>query len=84
MSVEDKHIGREVLREMNRRRSIDITDARMSVTRGIAWIGGIIRPSLGEEWDPKVEKEQIKDLLKRIPGVKDVVVEAKFEVSQKK
>lgn len=84
MGVEDKHIGREVLREMNRRRSIEIMDTRMSVTRGVVWVGGIIRASLGENWDPKVEKEQIKDMIKRVPGVKDVVIEAKFEVSSKK
>jgi hypothetical protein len=84
MSVEDKQLGRELLREMSRRRSIDISDTRMTVTRGVAWVGGIIRPSLGEEFDPKVETEQIKDLIKRIPNMKDVVWEAHFEISTKK
>lgn len=84
MSVEDKQLGRELLREMSRRRSIDISDTRMTVTRGIAWIGGIIRPSLGEIYDPKTEAEQIKESIKRIPNMKDVVWEAKMEVSTKK
>lgn len=84
MSVEDKQLGRELSRELTRRRSIDISDIRMTVTRGVAYIGGIIRPSLGETFDPKVETEQIKDAIKRIPNMKDVVFEAHFEISTKK
>ena len=84
MSVEDKQLLRELTRELNRRRSIDISDTRMGVTRGIAYIGGIIRPSLGEIFDPKTETEQIKDAVKRIPNMKDVQFDAKFEISTKK
>jgi len=84
MSVEDKQLLRELMRELNRRRSIDITDTRMGVTRGIAWVGGIIRPSLGEVFDPKTEMEQIKESIKRIPNMKDVNFEARIEISTKK
>lgn len=84
MSVEDKQLLRELMRELNRRRSIDVSDTRMGVTRGVAWVGGIIRPSLGELIDPKTETEQIKDAIKRIPNMKDVNFEAIFEISTKK
>ena len=84
MSLEDKLLGRELMREMGRRRSIDITDARLAVNRGVAYIGGVIRPSMGEWFDPKVEKEQIKEAVKRIPNIKDVIFEARFEISTKK
>jgi len=84
MSVEDKQLLRELTREMNRRRSIDISDIRLGVTRGVAWVGGIIRPSLGEIFDPKTEAEQIKEAIKRIPNMKDVTFEAKIEISTKR
>jgi len=84
MSVEDKQLLRELNRELNRRQSIDISDIRLGVIRGVAWIGGIIRPSLGELFDPRVETEQIKEAVKRIPNMKDVTFEARFEISTKR
>ena len=84
MSVEDKQLARELSRELTRRRSIDISDTRFSVTRGIAYVGGVIRPSPGEVFDPKAETEQIKDAIKRIPNMKDVVFEARFEMATKR
>ena len=84
MSVEDKQLLRELTRELNRRRSIDISDVRLGVTRGIAYVGGIIRPTLGEYFDPKTEKEHIKEAILRIPNMKDVQFDAIFEISTKK
>ena len=84
MSVEDKQLLRELTRELNRRSNIDISDIRLGVTRGVAYIGGIIRPSLGELVDPKTEGEHIKEAVKRIPNMKDVMFDAKFEISTKR
>jgi len=84
MSVEDKQLLRELTREMNRRSNLDISDIRLGVTRGVAYIGGIIRPSLGEIIDPKVDTEHIKEAVKRIPNMKDVIFDARFEISTKR
>lgn len=83
MSVEDKQTLRTLMRELNRRRSLDISDMRIGVTRGVAFIGGVIRPSPGENLDPKAEIQSIKDSIRRIPGLKDVVFECRFDISSK-
>jgi hypothetical protein len=83
MSVEDRTTARLVTRELNRRRHLDLTDVKVSVSRGVAYIGGIIRPMLGEWMDPKVEMKAIMDGCKRVPGLKDVAFEAKFEQGSK-
>ncbi|MHB9026753.1 MAG: hypothetical protein ACYC7E_21690 [Armatimonadota bacterium] len=84
MSVEDKQLGRELSREMNRRRHLDISDVRLSVTRGVGYIGGTLRPSVGEFFDPKVELNSLKEISKRIPGLRDLVVEVKFDMGAKR
>ncbi|HEY3418014.1 MAG TPA: hypothetical protein VGM23_14140 [Armatimonadota bacterium] len=84
MSVEDKQLGREVSRELNRRRQLDISDVRMSVTRGVAYIGGTIRASVGEFIDPKVELKSLQEISKRVPGLRDLVVDVKFELGSKR
>ena len=84
MSVEDKKLLREVMREMNRRRNIDVSDVRCSVSRSVAYIGGIIRPAPGENLNVKEETKSIIDGLRRIAGLRDASVDARFELSTKK
>lgn len=84
MSVEDKQFTRELMRELGRRRNIDITDTRLTVARGIAYIGGVIRAAAGEYIDPKADKQSIIDGVRRIPGIRDVNFDARFEISSKK
>ena len=84
MSVEDRTTARLVMREVNRRRHLDITDIKVSVSRGVVYIAGVIRPSLGEWLDPKAEMKSIMDGCRRIAGVKDVAFEARFEQGSKK
>ena len=84
MSVEDKKMLREVMREMSRRRNIDISDTRLSVSRCVAYIGGVIRPAPGENLDIKFEIKNIQEGMRRIPGLRDAVVDARFENSTKR
>jgi osmotically-inducible protein OsmY len=83
MSVEDKTLARLLFRELNRRRHLDLSDVKCSVTRGVGYIGGIIRPSLGEFMDPKAELKAIQDGAKRVPGIRDVTIDVRFEMSAK-
>jgi len=84
MSVEDKKLLREVMRELSRRRNIDASDVRLSVSRAVAYVGGVIRPAVGENLDVKFEIKNIIDGMRRIPGIRDAVVDARFEQSTKK
>lgn len=83
MSVEDKRLLREVTRELNRRRSLDYSDTKVSVSRAVAYISGVIRPALGEFVDPKIEMKAIEDSVRRVNGIKDMAIDARFEISTK-
>ena len=48
MSVEDKKLARELLRELNRRRNIDVCETKVSVARCVGYISGVIRAAPGE------------------------------------
>lgn len=84
MSVEDKKLARELMRELSRRRNIDLSDVRVSVSRMIGYIAGIIRPAPGEFLDPKAEMKSILDGCRRVPGLRDIVFEARFEMGTKR
>ncbi len=79
MSVEDKKLARELLRELNRRRNIDVCETKVSVARCVGYISGVIRAAPGEYLDPKSEAKSILDASRRIPGLRDVVLEARWE-----
>jgi hypothetical protein len=84
MGVEDKMVARELLREFNRRRNIDVSDVKISVSRGIGFVGGVIRAAPGESLDPKVEMKAIQESARRISGLKGLTIEARFDTSSKK
>jgi len=84
MSVEDKLLARELMRELSRHRNLDISDVKVSCSRGIGYIAGVIRGAPGEFIDPKVEAKAIAEGARRVNGMKDVQIDAKFEISHKK
>ena len=84
MSVEDKQLCRELSREMGRRRNIDISDTKISVSRCVGYIGGVIRAAPGETLDPKVEAKLILEGCRRVHGLKDVQFDARFETGSKR
>ncbi|MHB9130760.1 MAG: hypothetical protein ACYDBB_06680 [Armatimonadota bacterium] len=84
MSVEDKQLARLLTREMYRRRHLDLSDMRLDVTRGVGYIGGTIRPSTGEFIDPKTEAKALTDSVKRVPGLRDCVIDVKWDTGSKR
>lgn len=83
MSVEDKKIARDLVRELNRRRSLDIREAKVTVQRCVGTISGILRPAMGEVIDPKAEIKALQDNARRIGGLRELVIEARFELAPK-
>jgi hypothetical protein len=84
MSVEDKLLSRQLQRELYRRRHLDLSDVRLDVTRGVGYVGGTIRPSTGEFIDPKVEAKALADSVKRIPGLRDCIIDVKWDIGAKR
>lgn len=84
MSVEDKQMWRLLERELTRRQDLDFTDTKVSVARGIGYISGVIRPQLGSLIVPREEIKAIMDSTRRIPGLRDIVFDAKFVIDTKK
>ena len=84
MSVEDKQLCRDLQRELNRRRHLDLSDTKVTVTRGVGYVSGIIRASMGEFLDPKAEAKALQDISRRMHGLRDLVIEAKIEQSSRK
>lgn len=84
MSVEDKKLLRELMRDLGRRRNLDLTDVKVSVSRAVGYVGGILRPAPGEFLEPKAEAKAILDSCRRIPGLRDVVFEARWELGSKR
>jgi hypothetical protein len=84
MSVEDKQMTRELTRELYRRRNLDLSDARINVARGVGYIGGVIRPAIGEYIHPKDELKTLQDVAKRVRGLRDLVIDARFEMGRRR
>ena len=84
MSVEDKQIWRALERELTRRQDLDLSDTKVIVQRGIGYISGIIRPQVGSYIVPKEEIKAIMETSRRVPGLRDIVIDAKFVIDTKK
>lgn len=83
MSVEDKKMARLMLREIGRRSELDLSDVKVSVARYVGYVAGVIRPQMGcYISNPKEEIKAIHDLGMRVPGLRDVVVEATFDLGK--
>jgi len=84
MSVEDKQAQRTLSRELFRRQSLDLADVIVSVMRGVGYISGVIRPQSGVYLNMKEEMQILKDMAKKVPGVRDIVIDAKIEQTSKR
>jgi hypothetical protein len=84
VSVEDKQIWRLLQHELYRRQDLDMTDAKVSVQRGVGSVSGIIRPMPGVFVDFKDQMKMFSDSARRIPGLRDLVIEARWEPGTKK
>lgn len=82
MSVEDKRIYRLLEHELHRYQSLDISNMTLGVIRGVGYIGGIIRPAVGMyNLNMKDEMRIILENTRRVPGLRDLIIDAKIETS---
>jgi hypothetical protein len=82
MPIEDKALRRRVEHEIVRHGAIDMSLMTVSAINGVVTIAGRIRPYAriaGRGPDLRQEVGAIMDGVRSIPGVKDVVVSARFE-----
>lgn len=85
MSVEDKRVSRLLEHELYRFQSLDISDVTVIVTRGVGYIGGVIRPATGMySLNIKDEMRIIIEMSRKIPGLRDLVIDAKIEQSPRR
>jgi len=68
----------KALRREFSRRMIDITQADLRVTHGVAYIRGAIKPIKGGPPDIRKEVELIARVLRTQAGIKDVVIDCAF------
>jgi hypothetical protein len=85
MGLEDKRISRLLEHELYRFQSLDISDARIQVTHGVGYVGGVIRPAAGLYYlNMKEELRVVTESTRKIPGLRDLVIDAKIEQSPKR
>ncbi|MBI3947318.1 MAG: hypothetical protein HY321_15450 [Armatimonadetes bacterium] len=78
MPVEDLQMTRRVQREIGKRNSIDYSLMAIRSIHGIVYINGRVRPIRGREVNLQDEMGIVAQNIKRIPGVRDVVVEVQY------
>lgn len=76
MSPEDSILTKSVMSELTRRR-INTSGVRVSVSMGIVRLEGTVRRIRGDNRDLNLEIEKARDIIKRKPGVRDVIVNVK-------
>ncbi len=77
MRPEDAILAKSIMSELARRR-INTSQLRVTVSMGIARVEGTIRRIRGDMRDLNQEIERAKDIIKRKPGIRDVVINVKI------
>ncbi len=74
MPVEDKRIAQRITREFTRRQSVDASDLRVTVSSGVVYLAGKIKPMKTEAAvDIRKEIAIVEKTLRTIPGIRDVI-----------
>jgi|YelNatPaOPRAMG01_1025707.scaffolds.fasta_scaffold46336_2 hypothetical protein len=76
MRPEDAILAKSVMSELTRRR-INVSGLRVTASMGIVRIEGVVRRIRGDNRDLNFELERARDIIKRKPGVRDVVINVK-------
>lgn len=73
--VQDRAIVTQVRREIVRRQSVDASRLNVHCINGVVELSGTLKvaAAAGRGVTGKTELEQIKEIIMRIPGVKDVI-----------
>lgn len=77
MRPEDTILAKSIMSELTRRR-INTSGLRVTVSMGIARVEGVIRRIRGDNRDLEQELQRARDIIKRKPGVRDVVLNVKI------
>jgi hypothetical protein len=80
MTLVDTRLRRRLQKEIARR-NIDSTRIIVELTHGVAEIKGEIRPLRGMKFSLEDELELLEQLLRRVPGVRDIKMMVKIPVS---
>jgi osmotically-inducible protein OsmY len=73
--VNDRAIVMDVRREIVRRQSVDCSTLNVHCINGVVELSGTLRvaAAAGRGISGKDELEQIKEIIMRLPGVKDII-----------
>jgi osmotically-inducible protein OsmY len=78
MPIKDNMLRRLVRREFIRRH-VDSSLVEVSVVAGVAYLAGVLRAIRNEPVDLKEEIQTLEQLVRAIPGIRDVVNELEVE-----
>jgi hypothetical protein len=78
MPAEDLHTTRRVMREIGKRNSVDYSLLAVRAIHGVVYVNGRVRPIRGQEVSLESEMAIIAQNIKRLPGVRDVVLEVDY------
>ena len=85
MSLEDKKVTRQLERELYRFQSLDVTEARVQVMNGNAYLGGTIRPANGMyTLNIKEEMRIFTEIALKMPSIRSLVIDARLESSPRR
>ncbi len=77
MKPEDVQLAKSIASELTRRR-LNISQVIITVSSGIVNIQGRIRRIRGDNRDLNLELQRARDIIKRKPGVRDVIINVKI------
>lgn len=77
MRPEDTILAKSIMSELTRRR-INTSGLRVTVSMGIARIEGTVRRIRGDNRDLQQELQKARDIIKRKPGVRDIVINVRI------
>ncbi|MBC7327334.1 hypothetical protein H5T87_04370 [bacterium] len=77
MKPEDAILAKSIMSELTRRR-LNTSGVIITASNGIVRIQGTIRRIRGDNRDLNYELERARDIIKRKPGVRDVVINVKI------
>lgn len=77
MKPEDIQLAKSIASELTRRR-LNISQVIITVSSGIVNIQGRIRRIRGDNRDLNLELQRARDIIKRKPGVRDVIINVKI------
>lgn len=77
MTLEDSRLRRRVQHEIVKRQSVNTDLIFVHVTHGVVQLTGEIRHVRSQQIDLKDELKTIEDMIRQLPGVRDVINQVK-------